>query len=251
MRVLKTKYLFRSLVSLLKPEVIFDIGSLNGNDALHFETLAPGARVFAFEANPNNYAVLKQSAQRKSSRIVSVNCAVGDRDGTAEFVVLDQPASADDVNPGMHSTRSRVTAISAPQRKLTVPICRLDSFAHEHGLAGPMALWIDVEGGSHEVLTGALGIKDQIAFAHVEVETKPVWENQKLEKDCIALADTMGFDVVARGSHPLQRDLVLIARTLPEGTERKLVDLALAGCERHGPLTAIICRATSRIRGSR
>lgn len=250
LRVLKTKYLFRSLVSLFQPEAILDVGSLDGSDALHFEKLDPNAKVYAFEASPRNFETLSGNVTQSASRITCVNRAAGAIDGTTEFLVWDEPADGNEgANPGMHSTRQRADAIAGSQSKLIVPMCRLDSFARENALTGRVALWVDVEGASFDVLSGADGLKDQIAFVHVEVETEEIWQDQKTERDVLALAPTLGLVAIARGAHPVQRDLVLVQKCLLKSHKRLLLALC-AACAVQGPLTAAACRGVGRLRGA-
>ena len=47
---------------------------------------------------------------------------------------------------------------------------------------------------------------------HVEVETKEMWPGQKLECDVLALANELGFVMIARGLGDAQRDVILANR---------------------------------------
>ena len=56
--ILKTKYAFHLLAAFLKPEVILDIGSMDGADSKRFARVVPKARIVAFEGNPYNYQAM-------------------------------------------------------------------------------------------------------------------------------------------------------------------------------------------------
>jgi precorrin-6B methylase 2 len=53
--ILQTKYAFHALLWLLDPDVILDVGSMDGSDSKKFKRLTQNAEVVAFEANPDNY----------------------------------------------------------------------------------------------------------------------------------------------------------------------------------------------------
>ena len=242
MRVLKTKYLFRSLVSLFRPNVIFDVGSLDGSDALHFEKLNPKATIYAFEASACNFEKLRSNVTAVASRIICVSQAVGATDGMTDFLIWDDPTvGTEGANPGMHSTRPRADVVNGSQTRVTVPMCRLDTLAHKNDLRGTIAAWVDVEGASFEVLSGAHGIRDQIAFAHVEVETNEIWKGQKTEAHVLALAQTLGLTPVARGAHPAQRDIVFVSNGLANKYAWSL-RILMSACAIQGPVTAAAIR---------
>src|SRR5215831_5120743 len=62
----------------ISPKVIFDVGSYDGGDSIRFKHRFPDARVIAFEADPERYAVV--SANVAPFGIACVNAAVCDRD---------------------------------------------------------------------------------------------------------------------------------------------------------------------------
>ena len=47
----RTKYLFNSLLFIFKPDLVFDIGSLDGRDAIRIRSLLPNSQLVSFEAN--------------------------------------------------------------------------------------------------------------------------------------------------------------------------------------------------------
>jgi len=46
---------FDRLLKIINPDVICDVGSLNGGESLRFRDCVPNAKIFAFEANPLNF----------------------------------------------------------------------------------------------------------------------------------------------------------------------------------------------------
>jgi len=52
--VLKTKYAYHALLWLLQPEVVLDVGSMDGSDSKRFRKLLARAEIVAFEGDPDS-----------------------------------------------------------------------------------------------------------------------------------------------------------------------------------------------------
>ena len=50
-----TYWAFYSLILTVRPDIICDVGSCDGTEAIRFKKLRPAADVLAFEANKTNY----------------------------------------------------------------------------------------------------------------------------------------------------------------------------------------------------
>ena len=95
----------------------------------------------------------------------------------------------------------------------TVPATRLDTAVEELSpQPRSIGLWIDVEGSAFEVLEGAAMISDRVTCIHVEVESRALWQGQRLCPDVMALLARRGFRPVARSVGRFQFD-VLFVRT--------------------------------------
>lgn len=208
--VLRTKYAFHTLLSLLKPAVILDIGSMDGSDSRKFKALVPTADVIAFEANPNNYQAMCANTTLQHAGIRVVNRLVSNQEGVRTFFVQQPTDTATSVNRGTSSAMRR-SEQGMDTLEVTLDAVRIDSFlAQEYPDKKPIAMWIDVEGHAYEVLESLRGKKDDVYLIHVEVETKEIWPGQKIEHEILVLAQSMGFIPIARGAHAVQRDLILI-----------------------------------------
>src|SRR5688572_12876775 len=73
---LSTGRLFTALLRPLRIDVVCDIGSLNGADALRFRRALPKADIMAFEANPHNYRAMLATPALRRARIEVLPCAV-------------------------------------------------------------------------------------------------------------------------------------------------------------------------------
>ena len=206
----RTKYIFHALLWLLEPDVILDVGSMDGSDSKKFKKLVPTADIIAFEANPDNYQLMCADAGLQRSAIRIVHQLVSNQEGRRTFFIQKPINPTHDSNRGTSSAMRR-SEQGMETMEVHLDAVRVDSFlTHEYPEKKRTAMWVDVEGHAYEVLEGLAGVKNSVHLIHVEVETKEIWPGQKIEKDILALAKEMGFLPIARGAHEVQRDLILI-----------------------------------------
>lgn len=143
-----TRYLLEH-VHLSAGDVAFDVGANLGWYSVLLQRLSePGARIFAFEPDPETYALLcRNLADNRADRVTPVNAALGAAPGTARLHRYKQ------------SNNGRHTLIDDGQRKQTVSVAvdTLQSFWNREALGQcPIRLLkIDVEGFEYFVLKGA------------------------------------------------------------------------------------------------
>lgn len=158
----KYEYLRPWLVDL-QPATVVDVG-VNHGQFLHLaRRLWPGAFILGIE--PNAVLVRKMSAIYAGDARVRIEaCAVGEREGEAEFHVTrdDQSSSIHAPTEAYYDDREG----DAVLRTETVPLRRLDRLLD--GLEGPMILKVDVQGAELEVLKGAGGRLADVAAIVVE-----------------------------------------------------------------------------------
>ncbi len=131
-------------------DVVFDIGAHIGWHSLILDrVLPPGARVYAFEPDPENFDLLRENLRRNDAdRVVPVHSALSDEEGAAWL--HRYPAK----NLGKHS----LLPLHGGER-VKVSTTTLDAFWRDEGLDGrvPRLIKLDVEGFEHQVLRGAEG----------------------------------------------------------------------------------------------
>jgi FkbM family methyltransferase len=124
---------------------VLDIGA---NQGLYARTmLSRGARVYAFEPNPEMAQTLSQNL--RNSRLEVVQKAVADRSGTVDFHI--------DLRPGVGAVASsvhRLDDLDGLTKQITVECTTVDAFCSERGIR-PQFIKVDVEGGEREVFAGA------------------------------------------------------------------------------------------------
>lgn len=126
--------------------VCCDIGANVGYYSLLFASLSPKGVVHSFEPVPLNFYVLCTNRLLNSfSNLIANPCAVGDVDGSVEFVV-----SRDSAFSSLVDTKMKPMAT-----EISVPIITLDSYCRKNGVNRIDVLKIDVEGAEGRVLAGA------------------------------------------------------------------------------------------------
>jgi FkbM family methyltransferase len=210
--ILKTKYAFHALLWLLKPDLVLEIGSMDGSDSKRFRKLLPRTDIVAFEGNPYNHRAMLEDREIRRERIRVVNSLVSDTEGKRSFFVQRPVAGAAHFNRGT-SSLTRRDEDRAIAEEVLVESIRIDSYlAREYRKSSSLALWVDVEGHAYSVLEGMSGTRDRVKLVHVEVETSEIWPGQKIEADVLHLAADMDFIPVARGANAVQRDVILVSR---------------------------------------
>jgi FkbM family methyltransferase len=179
--------LVRSRPDLFAGGHILDVGAHIGYTATLFHrVLSPGFRVYAFEPDPANLEILRDTIRHcgASGAIVPVAAAVGDRDGEADLWRNSQ-------HPGDH--RLATTAFrdwaGTPLETVAVRLWSLDGFLGAEGDALPVAfVKIDVQGSEPAVCRGMEGLLRRCPQAVVAVEYAPR-ELQAQGYDAAALVD--------------------------------------------------------------
>jgi FkbM family methyltransferase len=209
---------FLSLTRVLRPHVICDIGSLNAAESTEFRKASPGSIVFAFEANPYNYAPVHASGAAARNGVHWQYVAVSDDDGLANFHVLSYERSAGEPawQAGASSLLERIGPSAA--EKVVVPVVRLDTFLdRKHLLNAGKALWIDAEGTGLRVLLGAERSLAATLFLKIELEGSQFWQGQSSDEAAIRFLQERGFVPLTslfQGRKPVQYDVIFIRREL-------------------------------------
>ena len=84
------KFLFVYLTRHLVPDLIMDIGSRDGSDALNFKQFNPNAEVIAIEANPTLFEKMSDNQQLSEHGVKIFNLAATNTNGTATFSIFNE-----------------------------------------------------------------------------------------------------------------------------------------------------------------
>jgi FkbM family methyltransferase len=145
-------HLLRRIPRLLGTGDIFDIGANIGYTACLFaEASKIGSKVYAFEPDQANFQILTEVVRRKdlAEKILALNLAVGDVDGTVQFWHNEKHA-------GDHRvvTNYSQDSHSVSGRTSSVPAISIDSFVETRNLENVSFVKIDVQGYELPVCMG-------------------------------------------------------------------------------------------------
>jgi len=193
-----TAHLFERLLPLLDADLVCDVGSMDGAEALRFARAVPRAAVFAFEPNPWNLEPMRANRDLALAGVKIVPHAVADRGARSPFHVLRADYEAPDLQRGRSSIYPAVVA-SELLEVIEVTTVRLDEYLHAHAAGSArLALWIDAEGMAYEALLGAAALSSRLQLVHVEVERVPCMNAaQKLYPDVRRLLESFGLREIA------------------------------------------------------
>ena len=196
--VVNTRRLFDTLLRRMQINVVCDIGSMNGAEALAFRAAVPQADIYALEPNPDNFRRMQANPLLPAQRIQLLAVAATNFDGEADFFTVDAEPS-EQIKRGMSSLYRRSGSWSATGGPVRVQAARLDSLlAGRLPPAARLALWIDTEGKAYEVIEGCADLAACIVLLHVEVESSPcIAAEQKLYPQVRALLERSGFREIA------------------------------------------------------
>jgi FkbM family methyltransferase len=183
------KFLFVYLTRHLDPDLIMDIGSRDGSDALNFKQFNPNAEVIAIEANPTLFEKMSDNQQLSEHGVKIFNLAATNTDGSATFSIFNE-------QKGTGSLRKRANGQLV--ETFDVKTQRVDSLV-KNAQFQKIALWIDVEGNSFEVIEGCENLMPNILIVQAEVEATKVFEDQVTQQEIRSKMQANGFIEVEGG----------------------------------------------------
>jgi FkbM family methyltransferase len=219
-------HLFYLLCAAFRPGVICDVGSRDGAASLRFRKVSRSSRIIAFEANPSNYARMRDNQALIHSNVTVEQMAVSDRVGRVSFYALEDDGPGD-WKGAAGSLYERTDGLRTG--KIEVESTTLDRYLLEdHPVArnSDVALWLDVEGAAYKVIAGANQVLQSTKFIQVEVERRQLWQGQKCGDELDELLRSKGFVPFAQPSGSAdQVDVLYVSQTLWRSNRVKLMAL--------------------------
>ena len=128
--------------------IILDVGAHIGLATIYFKWLYPGARVWAFEPNPELFALLERNVRQNDlSGVELINAAVGRERGEVKFYVDATPWqwwSVGSLRPGAWNGQQK------DQKEIIVKSVKLIDFVQN--LSRVDLLKLDVEGAETQII---------------------------------------------------------------------------------------------------
>jgi FkbM family methyltransferase len=220
--IVNTQRLFTRLMRATRVDVVCDVGSMNGADALRFYHAAPRSRVYALEPNPVNFDLMRANQALQADAFRLLPLAASNCDGESDFFLVDADHSRGDASRGLSSLYQRSGPMYPSTGVARVRTARLDSLlASECASGARVALWIDVEGKAYEVIEGMSGVAAHVCLLHIEVESAPcIASEQRLYPEVAMLLQRLGFAELATdlpAGRP-QFNALFVRRGLPART---------------------------------
>jgi FkbM family methyltransferase len=175
------------------PEVIVDIGAFNGEDCAHFKRCFPNAHVYAFEADPRNYARAK-SAEQYGVHVF--HCAVTDYTGETVFYSSGGRSEFEASGSVLRPTER----LQTDYREMTftehnkIQCVTLFDFAAREGIKHIDFLHMDVQGAESRVLRGMGPLRPTLIF--LEKSEGLHYEGASGPDELNLLMDSLGYNLV-------------------------------------------------------
>lgn len=180
------KYFF-ILVSKLDVSEFYECGAHEASASINF---ARHGKSIAIEANP--YTFESKTLLAANHGVTTLNLALGAKN-TKSSIFID-----------LENITSPATSLLNNKlyfKKIQVPMNTLDNIVKLHSQPKSiLALWIDVEGSTYDLLLGAIkSLKSKnCRIIKIEMETEILWANQKTFIDLNTFLNKYDFELVCR-----------------------------------------------------
>jgi FkbM family methyltransferase len=162
---------------------IMEIGALNCADSLTFKDKYPNANVYCIEGLKDNFDIYLS----KLENITPINIIITDYDGVINFHKKD--------TNGLHSIYNRGSLYG--NKILENVECKtFKSLCKELNIVNVDIVKIDVEGATYNVLKGMEEMIEDIKIMHIETESYPFFEGQKLHAEVCDYLISKNFTMI-------------------------------------------------------
>jgi FkbM family methyltransferase len=193
-RSLDASDLLRRRVRLLEQHgvnVLFDVGANAGQYALTMRALGYGGRIVSFEPSTDAFELLARTAQA-DGQWETVNCGLGAEAGERTLHVSANSQSSSLLV--MLPAHLAAAPDSAYVRDETVTLSTLAAEMERRvGADDRLFVKIDTQGSERDILAGAGPYLDGIVGWQVELSLVPLYEDQPLIEELIALLRDLGY----------------------------------------------------------
>jgi FkbM family methyltransferase len=214
------------------PKVIWEIGSRDGREAKTLSEYFSQSRIVAFEPNPETFQLVERVSSA-NGRITSKNLALSNQNGWIDFYKIDTArtiTSWADGNPGASSllkSSRNYPYEEYVQDLIRVQSARAEDVVNQEPELKPSVLWVDVQGSEDQVFKGFGEHLNEIDVIVVELSLKPIYENQPLAQDVLAILKNNFYFVKVLNVGEWQFDALLVNRRLGSKIKHKFYDRCL------------------------
>lgn len=178
------------------PKIIVEIGSYDGRDSLELSRMFPPAKVFAFEADANNFEKVKHNVAVRDN-ITPIQKAVFSHTGVVQFYQskgLNNPSdfrgSGSCLEPGekIKETWPELTF----DKPIQIPSITLADWAKENNLKVDF-IWMDAQGAELSILQGAGNLLESIKAILLEIWQEAYYKDSGCYKEIRDYLESHGF----------------------------------------------------------
>ena len=163
----------------LPVRTVIDVGANTGQCARKALWAFPAARIVSFEPLPEPFEALRGWAAGTGGRVSAVNAALGDADGTVEFLVHCDHAASSSALPTTTLCET-LYPFTRNQRLATVAQETLDGAVRRLGLSlePDLVVKLDVQGCEDRVIRGGMETLGVARACICEVSLRPLYRGQ-------------------------------------------------------------------------
>lgn len=181
----------------IRPSLIIDAGSYDGGDALRFAVAFPQSRVIAIEADPDRFAIVRNTL--RTTRIEVHNVAVNDRDGPVDWYptqIDERPSGQGSIYRQSDALDQAFPFVRQSRHPTTVSGRRLDSLCRELAIEHVDLLHMDIQGAEHAALIGLGTLRPKMIFIETQNDRK-AWIGSASTTATRNLLGQMGYRMAA------------------------------------------------------
>src|SRR5699024_272176 len=188
--------LFFQVSDILDVDLFVEAGAKDAASSRRARRRINPKRIVAFEANPYVYDHYAK-ANNGDVGVEYEHLALSQEPGSVTFNVMCSEDGTPKAN-GQASLLKRQEQADTGFVEVTVDATTLDRYFEDHDFSRA-ALWVDVEGAAHAVLSGGTDTLRRTATVMIEVEDRAYWgEQQWLRQDIVSFLYRHGLVPVAR-----------------------------------------------------
>ena len=170
------KNFFKKNINKKNP-VIFDVGAFDGNDSLEFLKIFNNPKIYAFEADNRSTSFLKKYI--KDTNINLIKLALSDVNGEIQFYQSESEIRRHD-RYNNEKTWTSSSSIKKPDNHLNIfpdiqfklnktESVRLDTWILDKDIDFIDIMWVDVNGGESEFISGSYNtLVNKVKFLYIE-----------------------------------------------------------------------------------
>jgi FkbM family methyltransferase len=189
--------LYFDLMRAVSPPLFIEAGARDASVCFRVREVLPSVRIVAFEPSPYNVKHYRNEFDYVGTGIEYEQLALADAPGELPFYVRKSVGSVElPTVTGQNSLLKRVNP-NTVYEEIKVRAVRLDDFFPASASEG-CCVWIDVEGYTGKVILGGQRVLGQTQLLMIEVEDRPLWQDQWLAGEVLEFLYNLGLVPGAR-----------------------------------------------------